>query len=947
MGGNVTTIQHSLNAGEVSPRMEARQDQNKYLASCERLENFLPVTLGGIYRRPGTRFVAEAKEVEGHPLKRLIPFTFSSEQAYVLEFGHEYIRFFKDGEPVMTASSPIEELEVVTPYADTDLANLFYFQSADVMYICHPSFAVHKLSRTDNDPDTFVLTEVHFDPPATIADQPTGADLGAGTLTPAATTGSGINVTAASAVWLGSGTSSGDVGRLIVSGGARAIITSITSSTVAVVDIIDDFASTSPIADTDWRLVGSPKAQLTPDTSIDAGQPNFMSADVDSFRTSDVGKWIAVAGGFVLITFVNSPTSINTLVKTKLRDAEDPPAATRAWTLEVTGWSDTLGWPSCGCFFQDRMYLGRGQTIFGSITGDYENFAKGSNGDDGIVRTISDDQVNPIVWMKGLRTLQVGTGNAAYECVSSSDHSLTPTDFNIHPIAVRGAARIAPIRVGGTLIYVQSGQRKIRELVFDFATDKFKSPSLLILAEHLTERNFITDLVYQQEPDSIIHAIRDDGILLSLVYQEDENVIGWSRHVTEGEFKSLTVIPRPSTGKDWLWVIVERENGTYIEYFEPNAAVEDTGREWGDLQTDCASLTVHDPETFVINGLGRFEGLTVRVLGDGMLFDDAVVESGQITLSPQVPVSRVEVGLDYVSVCRTLEPQLPAGVGGPFIARGYAEIGVRIRRTLGLKIRAYRVGIEDPTDEGLTSSNILLSNDPADGTIQGTQLTFRKPYHVMDRQVPLQRGKVCIANLGYDPFARIEVKQDLPFPAEILNIVGVLHVGDRWDCGTYDDVPADVVIPISIYGFVQKLCGEPCPFQFAEAAFDGSQVTFEGGLAAGGPAIRVSALATRSNFTGLAAIYVPDQSTLAMVRYDGEPLSDIAADVIEAIPTTLEVGDVIRIEAVSSDDPTSYQIKVNGSVVIGPNTVSGDDLSLDNGCVAFIALGDVTEDLIP
>src|SRR5690242_19892652 len=110
MGGNITTIQHSLNAGEVSPRMEARQDQNKYLASCERMENFLPITLGGAYRRPGTRFVAECKSVADHPLKRLIPFTFSNTQAYVLEFGDEYIRFFKDGAPVLEVSgtNPLE-----------------------------------------------------------------------------------------------------------------------------------------------------------------------------------------------------------------------------------------------------------------------------------------------------------------------------------------------------------------------------------------------------------------------------------------------------------------------------------------------------------------------------------------------------------------------------------------------------------------------------------------------------------------------------------------------------------------------------------------------------------------------------------------------------------------------------------------------------------------------
>lgn len=103
MAGNVVIIQHALNAGEVSRRTEGRQDQNKYLASLEVCENFIPLTLGGITRRPGTMFVAKTKYsgLENDTV-RLIDFQFSNEQAYILEFGDEYIRFYADGAQIQT-----------------------------------------------------------------------------------------------------------------------------------------------------------------------------------------------------------------------------------------------------------------------------------------------------------------------------------------------------------------------------------------------------------------------------------------------------------------------------------------------------------------------------------------------------------------------------------------------------------------------------------------------------------------------------------------------------------------------------------------------------------------------------------------------------------------------------------------------------------------------------
>ena len=51
----------NLNGGEYSPLIDARSDVEKYKSGCHKLENFFPRIYGVIERRPGTRFVKEAK----------------------------------------------------------------------------------------------------------------------------------------------------------------------------------------------------------------------------------------------------------------------------------------------------------------------------------------------------------------------------------------------------------------------------------------------------------------------------------------------------------------------------------------------------------------------------------------------------------------------------------------------------------------------------------------------------------------------------------------------------------------------------------------------------------------------------------------------------------------------------------------------------------------------
>jgi uncharacterized SAM-binding protein YcdF (DUF218 family) len=134
MGIRTNVLINNFSAGELAPEMLGRVDLAKYANGCETLVNWLPLIEGGMMSRPGTRFVEEAHY--GDKTARLVPFIFSTLQAYMLEFGHTYIRFYKDGGQIVDGSD--NPIEVASPYTESDLPRLKYQQRADVLYLTHP-----------------------------------------------------------------------------------------------------------------------------------------------------------------------------------------------------------------------------------------------------------------------------------------------------------------------------------------------------------------------------------------------------------------------------------------------------------------------------------------------------------------------------------------------------------------------------------------------------------------------------------------------------------------------------------------------------------------------------------------------------------------------------------------------------------------------------------------
>jgi len=141
----------SLNAGKLTPLIDARTDTEKYSSGCRILQNMIPRIYGPVERRPGTLYRAGCSDNDVK--SRVVSFIYSATIAYVLEFSDQIINVYYNGS--------IVDADIVSPYLEADLFQLQFKQSADVMWITHPSYNPRKLSRVSA--SEFSLDKIVFE----------------------------------------------------------------------------------------------------------------------------------------------------------------------------------------------------------------------------------------------------------------------------------------------------------------------------------------------------------------------------------------------------------------------------------------------------------------------------------------------------------------------------------------------------------------------------------------------------------------------------------------------------------------------------------------------------------------------------------------------------------------------------------------------------------------
>jgi len=665
----------NFTGGELSPRLDGRNDLQKYPTGCKTLENMIVYPHGSAARRSGSQFVAEVKDSSKET--RLIPFEFSTTQTYMLEFGEQYIRFYKDNGQILSGGSAYE---ISSPYLESELFDIKYAQSADVMYLCHPNHPVKKLARTGH--TSWSLTSVEF------------------------TNGPFMDHNIETTTMTASHTNAGQTGTLTL------------SST----------------------------------TGVNSNQ---------GWLSTDVGRLVHMLDGHVKITGYTSTTVVNMEV---ISDISNGSATT---DFALGSFSDTTGYPSCVTFFEQRLVfaatLSQPQTLFFSKSGDYENMDDNYHGvvadDDSIIYTIASNQVNAIRFMTATRTLIIGTAGGEFAVSGGgTDIAITPTNILIKKQSNNGAANVDALAVGNATLFLQRARRKLRELAYNFDVDGYVAPDLTILAEHISEGGF-KQLSYQQEPNQVIWCARNDGQLVGLTYQREQQVVAWHRHIFGGVFGSSnsvcdSVATIPTDDSEYqTWVIVKRTiNGAtkrYVEYIHQYDfdETDDTSFNFLDSQLSYDGSAVTN-----ISGLAHLEGQTVSVLADGATHPDKVVSSGAIVL--ERAASKVKVGLSYTSLLQTMRIDAGAqnGTSQSKTKRIY-EITARLYESIGVEIGPDLTNME--------------------------RIPFRSSANAMNSGINVFTGDKEIEFRGnYETDGFIFVRQTQPLPLTILSLYPKLQTND-------------------------------------------------------------------------------------------------------------------------------------------------------------------------
>lgn len=343
-------------------------------------------------------------------------------------------------------------------------------------------------------------------------------------------------------------------------------------------------------------------------------------------------------------------------------------------------------YPGVVAFHQQRLVLASTKsnpaTFYMSRSGDYESFRKSRplQDDDPVEYMLASGSIDEIKWVASFGDLLIGTSGAEYKATSNGP-AITPSDVEISVQSYWGSAGLSPMIIGQSVIHCQRAGSHARDLFYSWESDGYAGNDLSLLAPQLFEGKQILQWCFQQSPGSTVWAARSDGVLLCLTYMKEQNVFGWSRHLTQGRVLSAASIS--GSDEDVLMLIVEREaNGKkawFLERLAPRFKEED------DISraffVDCG-VRIEQEKARECGGLSHLEGREISVLADGSPVDGLVVENGKVTLP--YAAKTIIAGLGYTSVLSPLPIETDTKAGSTLgKRRAYGKCVLRLCRSVG------------------------------------------------------------------------------------------------------------------------------------------------------------------------------------------------------------------------------------------------------------------------
>lgn len=622
----VSPRQHSFNRGALTRRLHGNQNLELYYTALWVVRNYVITGHGIMERRPAFEQLGHTKN-DGPAT--LYPFAFDPLSPYTLELGEMYLRaWFGDG-LVLDGGSPSE---TATPYTAAEAEELSTAQEGDFMWVAHRNHQQATIVR--NTPNTFThqafeTKDGPYEPPNTdeerklsVAVEPVPPPPTAGLAT-FASPGIPAGITNGSVITVNDGTED----RVITCTAAPVTDTIQTNWTGADIPATTNFTydgGTVPPAGTTIQVNGANPAHIAKISA--SGHAPFDPA-------RDVGRWVRILEE-------NEAAAPSAELEErfkwhafKITSVTDNANVLAEWDGEtITGFGTVINptstwrlgafyegsWPRVVGFHQDRLVLAVRNRVFFSSPDDFPNFAPSDpdssvNPDNGFsVRIPVPDNkkasVSDVLFVQSLGfQLVVGTAAGLHTIQATTfGDSLTPETVTRRTQDSRGASAVPPVLLGESVLFGHKSGRKFMGTYYRDTFDRIGAQDLSLPADELTTGK-IKQTCWQEEPHSIAWIMLDDGELIALTVQPEEQVQAWHVHTIGGSFiengiikaaRVESIATRPSSeGDDRVMAIIKRTvDGATVRHVERMRPFRRLGE---------------DPkEAWFLDGSTRYEGNT-------------------------------------------------------------------------------------------------------------------------------------------------------------------------------------------------------------------------------------------------------------------------------------------------------------------------------------------------
>lgn len=751
---NTKHLFRSFAGGEITPELYGRLDLAKHQTGLAECRNFWTLPHGPAQNRSGFEYVNEVKD--STKKTRIIPFQYSTEQAFILEVSDQAFRWHTLGATLLEASLVPTGISVASPAVWTSVAHGFTVGQWLFVNGITGTFGVRVNGRflkvgTTPTADTFTLTDL-----GDVAISSTGFTItGFGTVARVYTL---AHPYLEADLFKLHYTQSADVMSIVHTGYAPRELKRLgaTNWTITSISFVPSIAApTTPTGATGGPGGGTPIDHFYKTTAL---ATDTLEESLGSTASAAVNRDLAVSGNFIDVDPTPGGAVVAGAVRYNIyklfnglygligqtdgstfRDNNVSPDVSRtppeASVPFATDFPAAVGYYESRRGFAGTTLKPQNWWLTRSATESNLSYSIPQRDDDAIAQRIVSSQVNRIRHMVPITDLLLLTSGGPWKISPQNSDVLTPSSASPKKISNAGASEISPVITDEALLYASALGTRINEIRYEIQQNSaaliYKVRNVSLLAPHIFKRYAPVDMAFTSEPTPILWVVRADGKLIGLTYLPEHEVVAWHTHDTDGEFESVAVIAEGN--EDVLYAVIKRTLGgrtvRTIERLRSRVFAEQEDA----FFVDCGD-TYEGAATDEITGLWHLEGEEVAILADGGEHPNRTVVDGTVQLERESTI--VHIGLPITAYIKTLPLVAEAQALGQGLKKNVNEVWLRVQESTGIfagpsldKLREYAPRTSEPYDSPpeLTSDEVNLKVDNKWGSSGQVYVQQTKP----------------------------------------------------------------------------------------------------------------------------------------------------------------------------------------------------------------------------